>query len=84
MVDTPVVIDGQIVVRPIMNLSLTADHRVVDGVQAAAFLQRIDELLENTDSAPCITERRQNSDGERSRYAQARPYHDRGYDRKMV
>lgn len=47
MVDTPVVVDGQIVVRPIMNLSLTADHRVVDGVQAAAFLQRIDELLEN-------------------------------------
>ena len=47
MVDTPVVVDGQIVIRPIMNLSLTADHRVVDGVQAAAFLQRIDELLEN-------------------------------------
>jgi len=47
MVDTPVVVDGQVVIRPIMNLSLTADHRVVDGVQAAAFLQRIDELLEN-------------------------------------
>jgi pyruvate dehydrogenase E2 component (dihydrolipoamide acetyltransferase) len=47
MVDTPVVVDGQVVIRPIMNLSLTADHRVVDGVQAAGFLQRIDELLED-------------------------------------
>ena len=47
MVDTPVVKDGQIVVRTMMNLSLTADHRVVDGVQASEFLQRIAELLEN-------------------------------------
>ena len=47
MMDTPVVQDGQIVVRPIMQLSLTADHRVIDGVQASEFLQRICELLEN-------------------------------------
>lgn len=47
MVDTPVVVNGQIVVRTMMNLSLTADHRVVDGVQASEFLQRIAELLEN-------------------------------------
>lgn len=47
MVDTPVVRDGQIVVRTMMNLSLTADHRVIDGVQASEFLQRIAELLEN-------------------------------------
>ena len=47
MVDTPVVRDGQIVIRPMMNLSLTADHRVVDGVMASKFLKRIAELLEN-------------------------------------
>lgn len=47
MVDTPVVRNGEIVVRTMMNLSLTADHRVVDGVQASEFLQRIAELLEN-------------------------------------
>ena len=47
MVDTPVVVNGQILVRTMMNLSLTADHRVVDGVQASEFLQRIAELLEN-------------------------------------
>ncbi len=47
MVDTPVVRDGEIVIRPMMNLCLTADHRVVDGVMASKFLQRLCELLEN-------------------------------------
>ena len=47
MVDTPVVRDGEIVIRPMMNLCLTADHRVVDGVMGSKFLQRICELLEN-------------------------------------
>lgn len=47
MVDTPVVRDGQIVIRTMMNLSLTADHRVVDGVMASKFLKRVTDLLEN-------------------------------------
>ncbi|MBQ9179464.1 MAG: 2-oxo acid dehydrogenase subunit E2 [Firmicutes bacterium] len=47
IVDTPVVVDGEIVIRPMMNMSLTADHRVVDGVQAAKFLKRMAEILEN-------------------------------------
>ena len=47
MVDTPVVRDGQIVIRSMMNLCLTADHRVIDGVMASKFLKRICELLEN-------------------------------------
>lgn len=47
IVDTPVVRDGEIVIRPMMNLSLTADHRVIDGVMACKFLQRIVDLLEN-------------------------------------
>lgn len=46
MSDTPVVRDGQITVRPIMNMSLTADHRIIDGAAAAAFLQRLAEVLE--------------------------------------
>ena len=45
MVDTPVVRNGEI--RTMMNLSLTADHRVIDGVMASKFLKRIAELLEN-------------------------------------
>ena len=47
IVDTPVVRNGEIVIRPIMNLSLTADHRVIDGVKASRFLQRVAEILEN-------------------------------------
>ena len=45
--EMPVVVNGEITVRPIMNLSLTADHRVVDGAVAAEFLQRIKALMEN-------------------------------------
>ena len=47
IVDTPVVRNGEIVIRPMMNLCLTADHRVVDGVMACAFMKRVVELLEN-------------------------------------
>ena len=43
----PVVRKGEIVIRPIMNLRLTADHRVIDGVKASRFLQRVAEILEN-------------------------------------
>ena len=46
MQDKVVVVDGEICVRPIMNLSLTADHRVVDGSVAAQFLQRVKALME--------------------------------------
>ena len=46
IVEKPVVIDGEICVRPILNLSLTADHRVVDGSVAAQFLQRVKKLIE--------------------------------------
>lgn len=45
--EMPVVVNGEITIRPIMNLSLTADHRVVDGAVAAEFLQRIKALMEN-------------------------------------
>jgi len=47
IVETPVVVDGAIVKRPMMNLSLTADHRVIDGLLAAKFLKRAAEYLEN-------------------------------------
>ena len=43
----PVVIDGQIVVRSIMNLSSSFDHRIVDGFDAASFIQRVKALLED-------------------------------------
>lgn len=50
MADTPVVRDGEVVIRPMMDLCLSADHRVIDGVMGAAFLKRVCELLEN----PCL------------------------------
>jgi 2-oxoisovalerate dehydrogenase E2 component (dihydrolipoyl transacylase) len=47
ILDRPVVRDGQIVVRKMMNLSSSFDHRVVDGYDAAEFIQRIKALLEH-------------------------------------
>ena len=47
MEDRAVVRNGEIVIRPMMTLSLTFDHRVVDGSVAAQFLQRVKALLEN-------------------------------------
>lgn len=47
LIDKPVALDGNIVIKPILSLSLTADHRLIDGVYAARFLGRIKELLEN-------------------------------------
>ncbi|HEE9762453.1 TPA: 2-oxo acid dehydrogenase subunit E2 [Pseudomonas putida] len=46
MVERPVVIDGQIVVHKMMNLSSSFDHRVVDGMDAALFIQAVRGLLE--------------------------------------
>ncbi|WP_303867252.1 dihydrolipoamide acetyltransferase family protein [Acetobacterium wieringae] len=46
IIDTPMVVDGQVVIKPMMNLSLTADHRVVDGSVAAQFVARLKELIE--------------------------------------
>ena len=45
--ETPVVKDGQLVAGNIMKLTLSCDHRVVDGATGAAFLQTLKSLLEN-------------------------------------
>lgn len=47
MADKPVVVDKSIEIRPIMVLSLSFDHRVIDGAPAAAFLTELKERLEN-------------------------------------
>jgi pyruvate dehydrogenase E2 component (dihydrolipoamide acetyltransferase) len=44
---TPVVRDGEIVVREMMNLSISLDHRVIDGYEGAQFLQHVISLLED-------------------------------------
>ena len=43
----PVVVDDQIVVRPMMYVALSYDHRIVDGREAVTFLKRVKELIEN-------------------------------------
>ncbi len=45
--DRPIVVDGEIVVRPMMYLALSYDHRIVDGKEAVTFLVRVKEGLEN-------------------------------------
>jgi 2-oxoisovalerate dehydrogenase E2 component (dihydrolipoyl transacylase) len=45
-VDRPVVIDGRVEVRTMMNLSSSFDHRFVDGYDAAAMVQALKEMLE--------------------------------------
>ena len=47
IIERPVVRGGQIVVRKMMNLSSSFDHRVVDGYDAAEFIQRVNSLLEH-------------------------------------
>jgi len=44
--DKPIVIEGQIIARKMMTATLSADHRVVDGVMAAKFLQKVKRSLE--------------------------------------
>jgi len=45
--EKPVIREGQVVARHLMNLCLTFDHRVLDGAPAARFLQRVKQLLES-------------------------------------
>ena len=47
IIQKPVVVDGEITIRPCVKLSLSVDHRVVDGAVAAQFLARIKELVED-------------------------------------
>ena len=45
--ERPVVIDGEIVIRPMMYLALSYDHRLIDGKEAVTFLASIKDSIEN-------------------------------------
>jgi 2-oxoglutarate dehydrogenase E2 component (dihydrolipoamide succinyltransferase) len=47
IVDRPVVVDGEIKIRPIMYLALSYDHRIIDGKESVSFLKMIKENLED-------------------------------------
>jgi 2-oxoglutarate dehydrogenase E2 component (dihydrolipoamide succinyltransferase) len=48
--ERPVVVDGEVAIRPMMYLALSYDHRVIDGAEAVSFLVRIKELVEDPES----------------------------------
>jgi len=47
IVERPVVIEGEIVVRPVMFVALSYDHRIVDGKESVSFLYKVKEMLED-------------------------------------
>jgi 2-oxoglutarate dehydrogenase E2 component (dihydrolipoamide succinyltransferase) len=44
--DRPMAVKGQVVIRPMMYVALTYDHRLVDGREAVTFLKRIKQCME--------------------------------------
>jgi 2-oxoglutarate dehydrogenase E2 component (dihydrolipoamide succinyltransferase) len=47
IVERAVVVHGEVVVRPIMYLALSYDHRIIDGKESVSFLVKVKEMLEN-------------------------------------
>lgn len=47
IVERPVVVDGQIVIRPMMYIALSYDHRIIDGRESVSFLVKVKQLLED-------------------------------------
>jgi 2-oxoglutarate dehydrogenase E2 component (dihydrolipoamide succinyltransferase) len=47
IVQRPMAVDGEVVIRPVMYLALSYDHRIVDGRESVSFLVRVKELLED-------------------------------------
>jgi 2-oxoglutarate dehydrogenase E2 component (dihydrolipoamide succinyltransferase) len=47
IVERPIAEKGQVVIRPIMYLALSYDHRIIDGRESVGFLVKIKEMLEN-------------------------------------
>ena len=51
IMDKPVVIDEQMVIRPMMKITLSYDHRIIDGAKAAQFMKTLKELMEDPNVA---------------------------------
>ena len=47
IIERPIAINGEVVIRPMMYLALSYDHRIVDGREAVTFLSRVKECIEN-------------------------------------
>ncbi|HEX8515451.1 MAG TPA: 2-oxo acid dehydrogenase subunit E2, partial [Bacteroidia bacterium] len=47
VVERPVAVNGQVVIRPMMYVALSYDHRIIDGRESVGFLVKVKEMLEN-------------------------------------
>jgi 2-oxoglutarate dehydrogenase E2 component (dihydrolipoamide succinyltransferase) len=47
--ERPIALNGQVVIKPMMYVALSYDHRIIDGRESVSFLVRVKELLENPD-----------------------------------
>jgi 2-oxoglutarate dehydrogenase E2 component (dihydrolipoamide succinyltransferase) len=47
--ERPIAVNGQVVIKPMMYVALSYDHRIIDGRESVSFLVRVKELLENPD-----------------------------------
>jgi pyruvate dehydrogenase E2 component (dihydrolipoamide acetyltransferase) len=47
IMEKPVVVDKEIVIRPMMKITLAYDHRVIDGAKAGQFMMTLKEFIEN-------------------------------------
>jgi 2-oxoglutarate dehydrogenase E2 component (dihydrolipoamide succinyltransferase) len=47
VVDRPMAVNGQVVIRPMMYVALSYDHRIIDGRESVGFLVKVKEMLEN-------------------------------------
>ncbi len=47
IVERPVAVNGEVVVRPVMYVALSYDHRIIDGKESVSFLYKIKEMIEN-------------------------------------
>ncbi|TAE18314.1 MAG: dihydrolipoamide succinyltransferase, partial [Bacteroidetes bacterium] len=47
IVERPIALNGEVVIRPIMYVALSYDHRIIDGRESVGFLVRVKQLLED-------------------------------------
>jgi len=52
IMERPIAVNGAVVVRPMMYLALSYDHRLIDGKEAVAFLIKVKEAIENPKTLP--------------------------------
>jgi 2-oxoglutarate dehydrogenase E2 component (dihydrolipoamide succinyltransferase) len=47
IVERPIAVNGQVVIRPMMYIALSYDHRIIDGRESVSFLVKVKEMIEN-------------------------------------